>query len=755
MDFLNTNPNFRHKDSLTVWPYRSGEERSITQLRLTDIKPLREELLRFPVWTQVPLMNFIIYNRVQQLDHQCIDLLAELEEQDAIDSCKEFSDWLKSSFGNVTMPYATEMQCLFGYMVYGEFNYEEEAIKLANAGLDASWNDDVGWEHILKAAVETIASLDDEPPPDGISLKDFIRRGEWIREGSASLGYEEVEVEEEKIKIKLKKNLVPFFYTVEELEEMCLNVKEERDNSFIKPELAKKRLAVAGDIANYINWSYIMYYFGHPYKKSAFNTLDETPEEELARQSSTLEFLAGGGYASSVDLKAMDHQPNEALANEFCDSTLTVAEQRATHSDVFKVSAILRTSYRNAYLLVTPPDKRAQGRQYLPIRGSVRSGIRPTSWFGNAFTYSQSLANAILHGIHAYNRGDDIMALGNKEAVVRATQQFDAWGFEISVVKFGIGKSAAEFLRNLYSDRKVLGYLCRALAGLTQRKPWSNEPPSTNAIVTRQLKVIATCRRRGGAMDGMVTVVTQTWSRVTKQSILWLQAPSPIGLGVLPFRNLLPQARRVTKQPKLQATVPEAPFAAELVDYRFIPYGITLQPEERKTLLEEQFRSSLLADAIPQVHGIQNAIEKASRYPNVDWAKIKEQRIEHPGVPYVLVEERPHFVYTGQELAREALAITLPRCKEQLITPTMKMKKAFVKWKKPQAESSLIDAILSGVPPQLELYYHPLVATLLASTVVSYVVSHQHIRALTSYTIWLRHFASVSQFMVVPHQLLY
>jgi hypothetical protein len=707
MGTVDLSPNAREDEYEQIFKFRSGEERSITTIRITDILRVhkRANLSRFYGWSKVPTLNFLCYELACPDLTYIVDLVTMFPEDVALEIAKELSLWTKNSGYNVVDPRVVELHTLFGYMVYGDFDFRKAALALAQADPPRHV---LGDYELHQYIPHLFKELKADRPPKPLSFREYILTGQWIKAGSASVGYEEADVNGESVKIKVRKNLIPFIYSVDELLEMATTAPfEEINRAFVKPELAKKRIAVAGSLGSYLRWSYLLYCSGAFYAAPPTTVVDVNALQHLAVIWVIQALLKQPGmYGSSVDIDAYDNNIRDSETQAMSEVIFDKALGNVNHEDVIKVTEMCRVSIRNSKLLITPPEDRRVTTEWVKVPHTVQSGIRPTSPFGNMISTTIALILMALYNVVCFTTGDDILIIGLKEEVLKATAAVQGMQFPVSPTKFGIVANSGEFLRVAYSPGKASGYLPRALAGLSQRKPWNNDPPYLDYILERQLKVIDTLERRGGLRAELERVVLLAWSKRAKTSYLWAILPKPLGgLGYGRWGGKIPLSRVERNQkPSIEAKLvhENRQLANQIVATKLEEFEVTLSEAEAQEFTQKQLPQILLGDGIPAVVGAYRANERRQKYPSTQWRLVALQGFEH-------LASRPYqidipYAMTKQELARLALAKEFPIHRRQLVTAFMLEKISGAKRRLPEDSEYLTSVAIPGI----ESRTHPL-----------------------------------------------
>lgn len=318
-------------------------------------------------------------------------------------------------------------------------------------------------------------------------LDDFISRTQWVTSGSASFGKYEMLIDEKSVKKKYNKAQIPLFFNQDEID---LAPQDIVLNTFIKPEPAKRRMATAGDLPSYLIVSGIIALNNITPKIFKGSTLEATGFEEKVLNDEMLSLCSRGYWGCPYDFATFDHQPTI--------SDLVTLHQLYANKDDPSAWPLFSGMY-DTYLYD------AQDRLKFKVTGGLMSGLRTTSYDGNAFAmYVKTavlwLANKLkvnLVPVKEIYRGDDSSDFfDNPSAALLYTMLIHYSGLELGVGKFGIGKGNTEFLRNWYSDQGMVGYACRSIVAVNARKPWTNDEPDIALKKRSIIEGIQTTMRR-------------------------------------------------------------------------------------------------------------------------------------------------------------------------------------------------------------------------------------------------------------------
>lgn len=428
-------------------------------------------------------------------------------------------------------PYS-EIHSLAGYQQSEPegWSMEDDVLALANAGKRHGLLG-MDWDLVFDRALRYIAAGRVSTRPAYMTFEDFVHSGKWITSGSSSIGSVEWEMDGKTGHFKARKNMLTALYTTEELVNMVHTWNRTLySRAFIKPELAKRRVAVASNIESYLNDSYVLYLMGHGYKNWVGVTLDETRNQEQQRVRETMIKMANGCWALPFDYASFDHQPT---TSEIVKVIRFMTKDIDVRAQVYVTNMIV--SYSNSYIWYQSAEKTAT----VKVTGGLPSGVRPTSLIGNIWNAAVcAIAIDITNSICQTNlvdyyrvRGDDSYFISNSCAalcILRLTLAgINAQG---SNAKFGICNGYVEFLRTNISACTVRGWACRTIPTISQRKPWNPEPWSPVSETATLVNGVETIERR--VMRPMPTlhqIIKVRFSRISKISSRWLTIPRRSG----------------------------------------------------------------------------------------------------------------------------------------------------------------------------------------------------------------------------------
>lgn len=460
--------------------------------------------------------------------------------------CAKFVNDQVKRHAHVDFPRGFMAECgvMTGYRnpPFPGFDVFEQASDLANAGtLHGLERSELAPEWVRQAN----ESLRVAPAPvTWTSLRDYVLKAGWLTSGASSDGRVEWAWGDEKGHFKARKNLVPEVVDLNELADRVEAANSQVNVTIIKAELGKIRLAVSSDLEMYLKMDYLMYFLNHAYKAWPGNTIEESVKEQAYRQNAMYDAIIDN-WNLPFDYAGFDHQAStkelQFMMASLAGQCLSAIDPRH-HAEFMKVSTDVVNSFSHSVLKARNNEEE---REFV-VTGGLMSGLRVTTLAGNAWnTVMTGLVEKYLRilGLPAWTerwiRGDD-------SAIVKRTYVetllfrllYAAINADGADGKFGIHFGCSEFLRVWYERDGLMGYASRAIPGLTQRKPWSPNPWSDEAVMTQVYDATCTLRRRGVAsktVGAFWRSVKTGWSRRKHVSTRWLSIPAPRGLGVEPW----------------------------------------------------------------------------------------------------------------------------------------------------------------------------------------------------------------------------
>lgn len=532
-----------HVESLECFPPLCESDLAVLRVRLVDIlREVNDSVLDvISNLDYVTAANVALYSLVFP---EVFELLSKLgvfsSRQSLINFGKNITPSIKriECSENDRQPFA-EINSLAGYQQAepADWDMKAEVENLAYAGIDIGLigsDSDNDFKNALRMCAPKVRTI-----PDYISFLDYVKSGKWMTSGSSSLGKVNWEFGEHNGTFKCRKNMVLAYYTAEELVSIALEGERGIDCvAFVKPELAKRRIAIACDIKAYLIDNYVLAMCGSHYKQYVGVTLEESPNEQQKRIESTVSDLEYT-WAMPFDFAGFDTQPQEVKV-EACLNELA----RDVDERVKPFVDIMLKNYKNIKI-----SYMVKGDKFtVKTTGGVPSGVNTTSIIGTEYNITLMMMAKIIterilnhRGSIKFNsQGDDAQIFAKNASVLvlfrLVLAGINAVGHNS---KFGISKGHVEFLRNHLTKQQQRGWSCRTIPSIIQRKPWNSEPwkpaGDTETLFSR---LGALERRCGFKLPKLESIIKRRFSRITHLDTKWLSVPKRAGgLGLLTDRG--------------------------------------------------------------------------------------------------------------------------------------------------------------------------------------------------------------------------
>lgn len=606
---------FTDDDFKSVFKPRSKQDLAIRRTRAPAIARLIPDL----VWAEwLPRLINLDYISVLNL------LLAEVIHKDwlsvwhkanALNSLDDFVNTAKIWSNTLKKQPAThltrqrflEAAGLTGYRnpPFGDFDFMGESKRLAHGG-EKHGVIGTDWLATFRKHAVLVQKGARPKPIDFISLRDFIASDIAATAGASSTGKVWWTDSEGEHKFKARKNFLMDIYSVDELyDQLLANLGRQSNKSFIKAELGKMRIAVTGDVWTYYCMAWLNYLCAGVYLDWDGNTLDETLEQQAARQEKIRGELKGS-HCLPFDYAEFDHQASMDEVMILCDLFLSLGERNVPeeHKQLWlRVKNATVESFQHSVLIASLNNE----TQKFEVTGGVESGIRLTSTLGNYWNMVMTSVSremiqqvGIRDDIYAYLRGDDSLIITNSYWTTLLFRLcYAANNAEGNDAKYGIHYEEGEFLRVWYAPGGNYGYANRAIPGLLQHKAWSSEPWAPESAVESQLETVSILERRYRRdFKWLKSWIENDWARASKQDIRWLQTPTTAGgLGLTSFRGWLPNNvwPKIDKVTGVKFRVDET--SHELYQQKYEQWAITT--DQAKELQQKAMIAKVATDDIP------------------------------------------------------------------------------------------------------------------------------------------------------------
>lgn len=569
-----------------LFPFRTAMDKAIRRTRLIDVRALFRDLLNEDfnyVLSGCVGLDYIFSSNICYawlIDPQAVLTLGKV---DAFRDPEKFNEVAKFVSSLVKTAPVTrlirqrygEISALVGYRnpPYPGFDVFAEAEDLAKGGEPHGYNED-SWRVEFSDALKSITVYPDVLPPY-VSFPDYVRGLSWVTSGASDVGKVEWSFQGDSGHFKARKNFVPYVYDIEALVASGLESQSQVNKTLVKAELAKLRLAVAGDIVTYLQMSWLGYLTGKSYKLWQGCTLEETFDQQSARMLALQRELTNG-WSMPFDFSAFDHQPTTWEIVQICRAWFHTAEVGRSSVELEAIramSARVLASFSAAALVTTQGEKRVS----VPVSGGLGSGLFVTSPVGNIWNMvvtaivKKMMLRCGVSGYNSFLRGDDsAITSGSSSRLLLFRLGFAAVNAIGADGKFAIHRGESEFLRVWFTRDATYGFVWRAVAGLTQSKPWNSTPWTSEAELESVFSSLTTIERRlGRDFSDWRLSFARGWSRRRKLSIDYLRLPRLMGgFGLLPFLGRVP-SQPIPKfvLPKLNFSL--GPYASSATQLRF------------------------------------------------------------------------------------------------------------------------------------------------------------------------------------------
>lgn len=473
-----------------------------------------------------------------------------------------------------------------------------------------------------------------------VSFHDYVKSGKWLTTGSSNIGRLEITLDGEPVSIKARKNMVADLVDLSELADNAWANSKSVNYAFIKSELGKLRIAVAGDLHTYLQECWLLELIGPAYKHWDGSTIDESFVEQTERMWTMLE-LSSAAISLPYDFKAFDHQPTTAMvqsiaAHLYRRARLNVPAQFHSQFDSF-VKRVLAT-YTSSTIVATEGGT----THVFQVTGGLPSGRRLTSLIGNGWNAVISALGEELmaewgfpvHQVRRWIRGDDSAIFAPSYPVAAAANlAYEVIGAQAGQGKFSVRNNATEFLRVWYQHH-CQGYPARALPGLVQRKPWSNEPWTDDDVIKSICDCVQILRRRmpnrTREIDDLWVTLRHIWCRNHNLPDSILSVPRNLGgFGLESQPDIVCVASQHVPKPDPQSSFTitnQTTWRADNLTIRAARYGISLPAADASQMAAQQLAEVVVADSVPSVA----AVMRKSWNLAVREANIRVQRVKVP-----------------------------------------------------------------------------------------------------------------------------
>lgn len=539
--------------------------------------------------------------------HNWMQLVPVINFENYTAVAKQVSNLLKMGDSELDVRFYAEAANLVGYRnpPIPSFDVVKETEALADGGAPHEYS------YSFRQAVRDVL---DKPTThvEFVSFEDYVLSGVWATSGSSSEGHFSVNIDGKEEKFRAKKNILAEIANLEDLATRARASRRQVNKAIVKAELGKLRMAVSSDVLTYLKMHYVVHMMGLFYKKWPGSTSAESVYEQTDRNIEMLTYLKRR-FGVPVDFAGFDHQPEtdeiadiwdlfseKALANT---ATAYIPEMR-------EICASVRAGFFDSVLI--EPSTQAVFR----VTGGLMSGLLITSLVGNAWNTAQTARVyrwVFDRGLRPQLpeatkiKGDDTSLCDNRwEFCVAMVLGYKALNLKLGEGKFAVLYQRSEFLRVWYDTEGLHGYVCRAIPGINQRKPWASEPWDEVGTIRASWDALNTCIRRGARLALAAQwqqTLTERWAARTKLSGYFLQIPRMHGgLGVFPWDGkAVPVVRLPVVKKSFTPPSPNKWFVASVGEKLALSYPPVL-PSTVSSVSVDLVRDTISADDIPAIN---------------------------------------------------------------------------------------------------------------------------------------------------------
>lgn len=406
--------------------------------------------------------------------------------------------------------------------------------------------------------------------------------------------------------------MLPLVYDPLELADKAKNNRGQMNYSIVKSELGKLRITVTSDLYTYLQMSWVNVFFDNCYLTISGSTLEESPDDEIRRFFVILKALTDH-YGIPFDYDKFDRQPTtaEIIWILICFFDRVQARVPPAHkAEFYEITENILFAFRHSKIGIKAEDV------FFAVLGGLMSGIRWTSLIGNVWNtinssvvirFVDDLTDKYVSETLFYIRGDDSLLLTRDLGVAYLTASaYSVFGIEGGAGKFSVQSGSAEFLRQWFVGKSVIGYYARSVPTLSQNKPWSNTPWSPENELKNVIDSLNVLRRRGcSARIARIfcDVVVEQWSRRRGIPSFYCSLPTYYGgLGLLSSTMMYDfiGPRIPTFIPRTASLqVRRSNWLDKIIRTQVSEYGLSPTPEELDFATKQHLLSLVSSDDIP------------------------------------------------------------------------------------------------------------------------------------------------------------
>jgi hypothetical protein len=595
---------------LELFPLRAKGDISLRRSRFYDLKHVFGKHPEFPRVLRSLYGNdyFKALNSANYLfnidDFSPLSILAHRDIAEFDTMCNYVSDKLKASDSEHGWWKYVELKCLTGYRLspWPGFDETKSTQELASSYEDKH-NMLETFEHWLFRATSGATVQRGV----FVGFRDWLERGDWVTAGASSVGTLEVTFMGETIIVKCRKNLVPDVLTIDELEKIAKQGKQ-ISRAFAKNELGKVRIAVCSDLGTYLVMAWFCHVTGSSYKGWKWTTRNENGRQKRTRMLQRVKDCARGLFGMAWDYKGFERQVSLKMMKDIIVRFYLAGKDYIPQDGLAEVNFyydLILKSFNSAILIA--PD----GTEF-DVTGSLQSGLFITSATGDGVSMSATQAAMDIleqlgfkHDIIIDLQGDDVSYLSTLVSQLQLIDWIlDAMNFKAGTGKFGITSESTEFLRVSISSKGCQGYIARAIPGLSQRKPWTDSPPTKNDEIINLIDAAHTVHRRGGTDNA--DAYLRIWTRKNKISYVFARTPlvcNGLGLDAPLFDVRYPRVAEKVIIDEVKVFRKTQFRERKLLDYA-TKFGFTTTKEKLEIAANIQCSRTVSLDNVPKLRNL-------------------------------------------------------------------------------------------------------------------------------------------------------
>lgn len=346
---------------------------------------------------------------------------------------------------------------------------------------------DGGFDELFEQGCDAFLSVANGNAPDFLTPEEFLSDPMyWATPGTSYERRHEFKINGKKYKTRKSKWATAYSITSKELVSIFYSDKPQYNKVSTKREPGKKRLIIAGDLANYLRMSYISKWLDHELHGHPNTTLFYTPSQYLGMWTQMESQLYEDGVNVPIDETKYDHYITKRMVLSMFNSVRRKIQRSEIpiKDDLLNVLELTQKSILHEDAAVVTPNK------LFKYQKGLLSGWRWTAFFNTlancakVYAFRVKMAQrldvctytAVDPVINFTSQGDDVRArLKSKEHAKVFSDLYLETGFNINPKKNFISSDSDEYLRQVATYKRVGGYPIRGVNSLIFRNPASRE----------------------------------------------------------------------------------------------------------------------------------------------------------------------------------------------------------------------------------------------------------------------------------------